>query len=307
MTSAPGRVLAVVGPTASGKSALAVAVAQRLRDEGTSAEVVGTDSMQVYRGMDIGTATPTAEEQGGIPHHMLDVWPPTHAVTVAEFQEHARRAIDDVQGRGALPIVVGGSGLYVSAVLDDLRFPGTDPDVRARLEGELADVGAPALHDRLAAVDPAAAAEILPTNGRRIVRALEVIEITGEPFTARLPEPVPVHAAAWVGLEVPRDVLDARISERVDRMWQQGFVDEVRRLADQGLGETPTASRALGYQQVLAFLQGDCSETQARQDTIDATRRFARRQQRWFRRDRRIDWLPHDAPDLVDRVVARTT
>lgn len=297
--------LAIVGPTASGKSALAVLVAQRLLARGQAAEIVGTDSMQVYTGMDVGTATPTAEEQGGIPHHMLDVWPPEHAVTVAEFQERARSAIDDVLARSAVPIVVGGSGLYVSAVLDDLRFPGTDPEVRARLEADLGAVGPQAMHERLAAVDPDAAAEILPTNGRRIVRALEVIEITGEPFTARLPEPVAVYPAVRVGLEVPRDVLDARIAARVDRMWEQGFVDEVRRLAVQGLAATPTASRALGYQQVLDFLQGDCSEEQARQDTIDATRRFARRQQRWFRRDGRIDWLPHDAPDLVDLVGAR--
>jgi len=299
-------VLAIVGPTASGKSALAVAVAQRLLAQGRAAEVVGTDSMQVYRGMDIGTATPTADEQGGIPHHMLDVWSPDHAVTVAEFQEQARRAIDDVRARGAVPIVVGGSGLYVSAVLDDLRFPGTDPQVRARLEADLDAVGAPAMHARLSAVDPDAAAEILPTNGRRIVRALEVVEITGEPFTARLPEPVAVYPAVRVGLVVPRDVLDERIAARVDRMWEQGLVEEVRRLAASGLGASPTASRALGYQQVLAFLHGECSEQQARQDTIDATRRFARRQQRWFRRDRRIDWLPHDAPDLVDQVMART-
>ena len=297
--------LAIVGPTASGKSALAVAVARGLRARGTGAEVIGTDSMQVYTGMDIGTATPTIDEQGGIRHHMLDVWPPDHAVTVAEFQAHARAVIDDVTHRGAVPIVVGGSGLYVSAVLDDLRFPGTDPAVRARLEADLEAVGAQTLHARLAEVDPAAAAEILPTNGRRIVRALEVIEITGEPFTARLPDPVPVYQAVRVGLEVPRDVLDERIAERVDSMWEQGFVDEVRRLAAQGLATTPTASRALGYLQVLSFLNGECSEAQARQETIDATRRFARRQQRWFRRDRRIDWLPYDAPDLHVLVLAR--
>ena len=297
--------LAIVGPTASGKSALAVAVARGLRARGTGAEVIGTDSMQVYTGMDIGTATPTIDEQGGIRHHMLDVWPPDHAVTVAEFQAHARAVIDDVTHRGAVPIVVGGSGLYVSAVLDDLRFPGSDPAVRARLEADLEAVGAEALHARLAEVDPAAAAEILPTNGRRIVRALEVIEITGEPFTARLPDPVPVYQAVRVGLEVPRDVLDERIAERVDSMWEQGFVDEVRRLAAQGLATTPTASRALGYLQVLSFLNGECSEAQARQETIDATRRFARRQQRWFRRDRRIDWMPYDAPDLDVLVLAR--
>ena len=304
MSAAGARVLAVVGPTASGKSALAVAVAQRLLMAGQGAEVIGTDSMQVYRGMDIGTATPTDEEQGGIRHHMIDVWEPGHAVTVAEFQQHARAAIDDVLARGATPVVVGGSGLYVSAVLDDLRFPGTDPAVRARLEAELDEVGAEAMHDRLAAVDPEAAAEILPTNGRRIVRALEVIELTGEPFVARLPEPVPVYEAVRVGLEVPRDELDARIAARVDRMWAEGFVDEVRTLEERGLSGTPTAARALGYQQVLALLRGECTEEQARQETIDATRRFARRQQRWFRRDARITWLPYDSPALPDETLA---
>jgi tRNA dimethylallyltransferase len=294
------RALAIVGPTASGKSALAVLVARRIG----AAEIVGTDSMQVYVGMDIGTATPTLEERGGVPHHLLDVWPPGHAVTVAEFQEHARAAIDDVRGRGAVPIVVGGSGLYISAVLDDLRFPGTDAQVRARWEEELAAVGPERLHARLAAVDPAAAEAILPTNGRRIVRALEVVEITGEPFVARLPQPTEVVPAVRIGLEVPRDELDRRIADRVDRMWEDGFVDEVRRLAAAGLASTPTASRALGYQQVLACLAGECSEAEARQATIDATRRFARRQQRWFRRDRRVRWIRYDSPMAVDEAVA---
>jgi len=294
------RVLAIVGPTASGKSALAVSVAVRLG----SAEVVSTDSMQVYRGMDVGTATPTLDEQGGVRHHLLDVWEPSHAVTVAEFQSEARSAIDDAAGRGAVPIVVGGSGLYVSAVLDDLRFPGTEPAVRQRLEDELAEHGPAAMHARLAAADPAAAEAILPTNGRRIVRALEVVEITGGPFAASLPEPTAVYPGPRVGLDIPRDVLDRRIAERVQRMWGDGFVDEVRRLRAQGLAETPTASRALGYSQVLALLAGEISDQQARQSTIDATRKFARRQQRWFRRDTRITWLPYDAPRLVDDVIA---
>lgn len=299
--AAPGRVLAIVGPTASGKSALAVAVARAM---GTPAEIVSTDSMQVYRGMDIGTATPTAGERDAVPHHLLDEWAPDHAVTVAEFQSRARAAIAGIQARGATAIVVGGSGLYVSAVLDDLRFPGTDPQVRERLEGELRAEGAAAMHRRLAVVDPAAAEAILPTNGRRIVRALEVVEITGRPFVARLPEPTAVIPAVRVGLEIPRDVLDARIEERVDRMWAAGFVDEVRTLEAQGLRSTPTASRALGYQQVLDYLAGECSEEQARQATVDATRRFARRQQRWFRRDARITWIDYDSPVAVADVVA---
>ena len=291
--------LVIVGPTASGKSALAVRVAQRIGDR---AEIVSTDSMQVYRGMDIGTATPTAQERGGVPHHLLDVWEPAHGVSVAEFQAEARAAIDAILGRGGVPIVVGGSGLYVAAVLDDLRFPGTDPAVRARLEAELAEAGPAAMHARLADVDPAAASAILPTNGRRVVRALEVVEITGEPFIARLPEPVEVYPSLRFGLDVPRDALDARIAERVDRMWELGLVDEVRRLGSTGLSGTPTAGRALGYQQVLAFLAGDCTEEQARQDTIDATRRFARRQQRWFRRDGRVRWVGYDSPSAADEV-----
>lgn len=293
--------LAIVGPTASGKSALSVGVAHRI---GPHAEIVGTDSMQVYRGMDIGTATPTTAERGGVPHHLLDVWDPSHAVTVAEFQSEARQAIAEIRARQGVPIVVGGSGLYVSAVLDDLRFPGTDPVVRARWEAELADVGPERLHARLAEVDADAAAAILPTNGRRIVRALEVIEITGQPFVARLPEPTEVLPAVRVGLDIPRDELDARIDERVGRMWAAGFVDEVRVLAGQGLAATPTASRALGYQQVLAFLDGEITEGQARQETVDATRRFARRQQRWFRRDTRITWIGYDSPTAVDEALS---
>jgi tRNA dimethylallyltransferase len=293
------RVLAIVGPTASGKSALAVAVAQRM----VAAEVISTDSMQVYRGMDVGTATPTTEERGGIRHHLLDVWEPSHAVTVAEFQSTARSAIDDVVQRGAVPVVVGGSGLYVSAVLDDLRFPGTDPELRAELEATLAEVGAPEMHRRLTEVDPDAAAAILPTNGRRIVRALEVVQLTGGPFTASLPEPTAVYPGPRAGLDVPRDVLDRRIAERLDRMWADGFVDEVRRLAEEGLSDTPTASRALGYSQVLGLLAGDLTDAQARQSTVDATRKFARRQQRWFRRDPRIRWFPYDSSSLIDDVV----
>lgn len=296
--------LAIVGPTASGKSALAIDVAARLMDRGgPRAEVIGTDSMQVYRGMDIGTASPTIADRAGVEHHLIDVWDPDHAVTVAEFQVAARSAIDSVVARGGLPIVVGGSGLYVSAVLDDLRFPGTDPGVRQRLEADLAAVGPAAMHARLASADPVAAGVILPTNGRRIVRALEVIEITGSPFTAHLPEPVAVIPAVRVGLDISRSDLDSRISVRVDRMWELGFVDEVRELAQRGLASTPTASKALGYQQVLQFLHGECSEEEARTRTVDATRRFARRQQRWFRRDRRITWLAYDSPSLVDDVL----
>lgn len=291
--------LAIVGPTASGKSSLAVTVAQLLG----AAEVIGTDSMQVYLGMDIGTATPTQEERGGVRHRMVDVWEPSHAMSVAEFQQQARREIDEVLTAGRVPIVVGGSGLFVSAVLDDLRFPGTDPQVRARLESDLREVGSVEMHRRLEVVDPEAASVILPTNGRRIVRALEVIELTGEPFRARLPDPVDVYPTVRVGLDIPRPELDARIEARVDAMWSAGFVEEVRSLAASGLESAPTASRALGYQEVLRHLAGEWDEDEARRRTIEATRRFARRQQRWFRRDPRIQWLSYDSKDLAAEVL----
>ena len=290
--------IAIVGPTASGKSALAVDLALAL-----GGEVVGTDSMQCYAGLDIGTATPTAAERRGVPHHLIDVVPVEHPLSVAEFQGLARDAIAEILTRGRVPIVVGGSGLYVSAVMDDLRFPGTDPVIRARWEAELERLGTEGLHRVLAQRDPAAAAEILSTNGRRIVRALEVGELTGEPFVARLPAPVEVVPARWVGLAIDRETLDARIAARVDAMLAAGFVDEVRAHAS-ALRAAPTASRALGYAQFLAHLDGELTLEQARQATIDATRTFARRQQRWFRRDPRVTWLPYDAADLVDRVLA---
>ncbi|MGI9137121.1 MAG: tRNA (adenosine(37)-N6)-dimethylallyltransferase MiaA [Candidatus Nanopelagicales bacterium] len=293
------RVLAIVGPTASGKSALAVAIAQRI-----GGEVISTDSMQVYRGMDIGTATPTIQERGGVPHHLMDVWPMEHLVTVSEFQADARAAIDDVLTRNRVPVVVGGSGLFVSAVLDDLNFPGTDEQVRAKWEAELEAVGPAELHARLAEVDPAAAAAILSSNGRRIVRALEVIELTGEPFVAEFPDPVEVYPTVRIGLEIPRDVLDERIALRVDAMFAAGFIDEVRELDAAGLRQARTASRALGYSQVLAMLDGEISELQAREDIIFATRRFARRQQRWFRRDSRIRWIDYDSATAVDEALS---
>jgi len=297
--------IVLVGPTASGKSALALEAARRLRAEGRPAEIVNGDSMLVYRGMDIGTAKPTPAELAEVPHHLVDIYNVRQTATVAEFQGLARRTIADCTGRGVLPIVVGGSALYIRAIVDDFRFPGTDPRLRAELEAELERTGPEALHRRLTETDPAAAAVIEPRNGRRIVRALEVIALTGEPFQATLPEHTAVlPGVRLVGLDVDRPTLDRRIAERVDAMWRQGFVDEVRRLADHGLRDGLTASRALGYRQVLAFLDGEIDEHQARADTVTATRRFARRQDSWFRRDPRIRWLRYDAPDLVDRVVA---
>jgi tRNA dimethylallyltransferase len=288
-------VVAIVGPTASGKSELALDVAASL-----GGEVVNTDSMQIYRGMDVGTAKLPVAERRGIAHHLLDVLDVTAPATVAEFQRWAREVIDDCRGRGVTPVLVGGSALYTRAVLDRFEFPGTDPALRTELEHELADVGAEALHARLAAVDPVAAERIVPSNGRRVVRALEVIALTGRPFSATLPAHDYVYAdAVQVGIDIPRPVLDERIEQRVRRMWEAGFVEEVRRLAAAGLGEGRTASRALGYQQVLGFLADEMSEEEAQRQTVVATRRFARRQDAWFRKDRRITWVRWDDPDRV--------
>lgn len=281
------RPIAVVGPTATGKSELALRLAAEL-----DGEVVNADAMQLYRGMDIGTAKLTVAQRRGVPHHLLDVLDIADTASVAAYQRQARAAMDDISGRGRTPILAGGSGLYVAAVLDDLRFPGTDPAVRAELEAELAAVGPALLHSRLAGLDPVAAAAILPTNGRRIVRALEVVAVTGQPFSAFLP----VRGAAWrdtvvIGLDLPTDELDERIERRVAHMFDAGLVDEVHRLAEQGLRQGRTASTALGYRQVLAALDGATTLTQAAADTAAATRRFVRRQRSWFRRDQRVRWL----------------
>lgn len=291
-------VIAVVGPTAAGKSELSLTLARTL-----DGEVVNADSMQLYRGMDIGTAKLTVAERAGVPHHLLDVWPVTQAASVSEYQLLARQAIDDIRGRGRTPILVGGSGLYIRAATDNLRFPGTDPELRASLEEELSQVGAATLHARLAQLDPAAAVAILPSNGRRIVRALEVIELSGRPFSATLPDYEPVYPVVQVGVAMPRPELDQRIADRVGRMWQLGLVDEVRRLEQVGLREGRTASRALGYAQVLKYLAGECTQEAAAAQTILATRRFVRRQQSWFRRDPRVRWLPV-GPDLAGRALA---
>ncbi|MGP9018152.1 tRNA (adenosine(37)-N6)-dimethylallyltransferase MiaA [Streptomyces sp. BR1] len=308
-TAAPApRVIAVVGPTAAGKSDLGVFLAQQL-----GGEVVNADSMQLYRGMDIGTAKLTLEERGGVPHHLLDIWDVTEPASVAEYQKLARAEIDRLLAEGRTPILVGGSGLYVRGAIDVLEFPGTDPEVRARLERELEQDGPGALHRLLAEADPEAARAILPSNGRRIVRALEVIEITGKPFTANLPGHDSVYDTVQIGVDVGRPELDERITVRVDRMWEAGLVDEVRELEARGLREGRTAARALGYQQVLDALAGECTEEDARVETVRATKRFARRQDSWFRRDPRVHWLsgaaedraelPHLALALVERAV----
>jgi len=299
VAGAQTNVIAVVGPTAAGKSGLAVALARAL-----GGEVINADSMQVYRGMDIGTAKLTVAERQGVPHHLLDLWDVRQPANVADYQRLARAAIAAISARGQVPILAGGSGLYVRAALEDLSFPGTDPDVRARLEAELDRDGAAPLHRRLAEADPAAAAAILPSNGRRIVRALEVIELTGRPFTATLPDYAASVPARQLGLKLPRAELDRRIETRVDQMWGAGFEAEVRQLEGEGLREGRTASRALGYQQLLRYTAGDWTLGQARDETVRATRRFARRQESWFRRDPRITWLDATAPDLLTQALA---
>ncbi len=309
MTLAP--LVVLNGPTASGKTDLAVRLARRLIADGVPAEIVNADSMLVYRGMDVGTAKPTVAERGGIVHHLLDILDVTQTATVADFQGLARAAIAECRARGVVPVLVGGSALYVRAIVDEFDFPGTDPAVRGRLTDELDRVGAVALHERLASLAPEVAAGILPGNSRRTVRALEVIELTGS-YRATLPEWR--YALAGVhqwGLDVARDELDRRIGARVDRMWEAGLVEEVRGLVGRGLREGLTASRALGYRQVLAFLDGAITEAEAREQTAAGTRRFARKQLGWFRRDQRIAWLPAADPgneaaiaDTVGRLLA---
>jgi tRNA dimethylallyltransferase len=275
--------------------ALGVSLARAL-----SGEVINVDSMQLYRGMDIGTAKVTEAERGGIAHHLLDIWEVTEPASVAEYQRLAQLKSAQLLAASRPPVLVGGSGLYVRAVLDDLSFPGTDPAVRARLEAEAAIAEPGQLHARLAVLDPAAATAILPGNIRRIVRALEVIELTGRQFTATLPEPRYRSPAVQLGLRLDRECLDLRIAARVEAMFAAGLVAEVEALVARGLREGRTASRALGYAQVLDHLDGRCSLGEAHEATVFATRRFARRQQKWFERDPRVHWLDADRADLHD-------
>jgi len=291
-------VIAVVGPTASGKSDLALELAQRL-----DGEIINADAMQLYRGMDIGTAKIPFEERRGIAHHQLDVLDVRDEASVAAYQREARLDLAGVRARGHLPILAGGSGLYVRAVLDPLEIPPTDPGVRRRLRDELAQVGIEVMFARLRHLDPAAAHTIQANNDRRVVRALEVIEITGRPFSATMPTREYLLPTVTLGLRVPRPELDERIATRVHRMWDAGLLDEVKRLDAAGLREGRTAAKALGYREALAHLDGLASAEQAIEDTITATRRFARRQESWFRPDPRIHWLEHEDPRLIDRAL----
>ncbi|PWD50046.1 tRNA (adenosine(37)-N6)-dimethylallyltransferase MiaA [Serinibacter arcticus] len=276
--------MAVVGPTASGKSALAIALAQRI-----GGEIVNADAMQLYRGMDIGTAKTPGDERHGVPHHLFDVLDPTQDASVAAYQEWARALIDEIGGRGAVPILVGGSGLYLRATLDALDFPETDPEVRAALEERGRVEGPGMLHAELARRDPEAAERIGTRNTRRLVRALEVIAITGRPYTASLPQYTYLRPAVQVALDVPRDVLVERIAARAAQMFDDGLVAETERVAARGLGVT--AARAVGYSQALAVLAGELTTAEAVEATAVATRQVARRQVSWFRRDPRITWL----------------
>ncbi|MDH2414707.1 tRNA (adenosine(37)-N6)-dimethylallyltransferase MiaA [Nocardioides sp. CER19] len=292
-------VVAVVGATAAGKTGLSLDLAERL-----GGEVVNTDAMQLYRGMDIGTAKLPLGERRGIPHHLLDLLEVTEPATVAEYQRLARTTIADLRGRGCTPVLVGGSALYTRAVLDRFDFPGTDPTVRERLERELEEHGVRPLFERLRQADPVAAGRIEPDNGRRIVRALEVIEITGAPFSARLPvqEYVDPHSIQ-IGVDIDRETLDARILQRVEEMFDAGFVAEVESLLDEGLARSRTAATAIGYREVAEHLAGVLTLPEAKRRTAVKTRQFARRQDAWFRKDPRVVWVWFDDPGRVDKAI----
>ncbi|MFD7309750.1 tRNA (adenosine(37)-N6)-dimethylallyltransferase MiaA [Promicromonospora sp. NPDC059942] len=308
-------VVAVVGPTATGKSDLALDLAEALgaapgvAPGAVAGEIVNADAFQLYRGMDVGTAKVPPAERRGIVHHQLDVLDPTQDASVARYQQAARADLDAIAGRGARAVVVGGSGLYVRALLDQMDFPGTDPAVRERLETRAETEGRRALHAELARLDPLAAESIGPHNTRRIVRALEVIEITGLPYTANLPRQEYVRPAVQIGLDCSREVLDARVGSRVDRMWDGGLVEEVRGLASPeqggtGTGLGVTAARAVGYAEVLAWWRGESTEAEAREAVTANTRRLARKQMGWFGRDPRVHWLDAASPHLLDDALA---
>ncbi len=296
----PGTVVAVVGPTATGKSDLGVALAHRL-----GGEVVGADASQLYRGMDIGTAKLAPEERGGVPHHQLDVLDVTEEASLAAYQRHARADVEGILARGLVPLVVGGSGLYVRAVLDRLDIPPTDPAVRRRFEEWAETDGTAAVFAELTRVDPTAAATIEPNNTRRIVRALEVVELTGRPFSATMPTREHLRPTVVVGLRLDRAALDLRIERRTRAMFDAGLVEETRALLDRGLREGRTASRAVGYAQALAVIDGTMTVEDAVADTALRTRRLVRRQESWFGADPRVQWVDAQDPGLLDEVARR--
>lgn len=289
-------VIVVCGATATGKSEIALSLATEF-----NGEIINADSMQLYKGMDIGTAKLSVEERKGIPHHLLDVLDVSEDASVAWYQSNARSLIAEIESRGKLALIVGGTGLYIKAILDDLNFPDTDQEVRARLNAMAENIGAPAMHERLAKLDPAAALAIDPQNLRRVIRALEVIEITGKPFTANLPrkESTLYPEARQFGLAMDRPSLAKRIDERVERMWEEGLIAETFALIDSGIRNGRTAQLALGYAQALKFIDGEITEDQAKEDTKRATRHYARRQETWFSRDNRIQWISPSRPRLT--------
>ena len=287
-------VIAIVGPTAVGKTALSLEIAEKF-----SAEIINADAMQIYKGMDIGTAKLPLSQRRGIIHHQIDVLDPIDEANVSQYQKQTREIINDLLNRKVQPMLVGGSGLYVNSVLEDLEFPGTNLEVRSKYEEILDEQGVEVLYEMLEEIDPTAAQNILPNNARKIVRALEVNEITGKAFNAKLPEPSPIFSDVRIALDMPRDLLDKRISDRVHQMFEDGFVDEVKSL-EKNLRLGKTAFRALGYSQVLSLLAGEITEDEAITLTINATKKFARRQLSWFRRDPLIHWLDATSPDLFE-------
>lgn len=297
--------IAIVGATGTGKSTLSLDLAERLTAQGNPAEIVNADAMQLYRGMDIGTAKLPLAERRGIPHHLLDILNVTEEASVADYQKRALDVLGEIRSRGATPLIVGGSGLYVSSVLYDFRFPGTDAAVRARLEAELVASGPGMLFQRLRDVDPVAASAIGPHNGRRIVRALEVVELTGEPFGSGLPDESRLREPTTVvGVRAPRAELIARLDARVEGMWRDGLLDEVRGLLPLGLDRGATARHAIGYAQAMAQLAGELEQAEAIEQAASLTRRYARRQVGWFRRYPHADWLEYDDENLADRALA---
>lgn len=290
------RLIIICGPTATGKSDLALDVAEKY-----NGEIINADSMQLYRGMDIGTAKLSLSERRGIEHHLLDILSVSEDASVAQFQSLARASIDEIQSRGKAAIVVGGTGLYIKSIIDEMNFPETSPEIRKELEAEAQEFGSAALHARLRTFDPLAADAIEPANTRRIVRALEVIAITGQPYSANLPSDTSLRypEALHIGLSMERTSLAPRIEARVHRMWEQGLVDEVRGLIEAGILLGNTAQRAIGYSQVLSHLSGEVSQARAIEETITATRQYVRRQETWFKRDQRIAWIGEDLSRLA--------
>ena len=298
------KLIAVVGPTGAGKSALAINIAQHIIDKGGKAEIINCDSMQFYRGMDVGTAKLSIAERRGIKHHLFDFLEITDESTAAEYQQLARPLILELQASGITPILVGGSMLYVAAVLNRFEFPARDEVLRAKLEQDLIDLGPHEMHRRLKAIDPVAASRIIPENGRRSVRALEIVTLTGEPFAAALPEvPEDWQPVLEIGINGDREDLRARLEARVHKMWQQGLLDEVRSLEAKGIRQGKTSAVAIGYAQALKQIDGELTEAEAIADTVRLTQKYARRQMSWFRRDQRIQWLDYQDPEATAKAL----